>query len=90
MFPRWKLIVTGKWPSSKIQALRKSMNFYIWGIGALRIHWGLSIILKSCKKVYEVMIFDIQKYIYPIFYVQYILYYSGLFNTLWIEVKNKY
>ena len=36
------------------------------------------------------MIFDIQKYIYPIFYIQYILYYSGLFNTLWIEVKNKY
>ena len=36
------------------------------------------------------MIFDMQKYIYSIFYIQYILYYSGLFSTLWIEVKNKY
>ena len=45
---------------------------------------------KIIKKVYEVMIFDMQKYIYSIFYIQYILYYSGLFSALWIEVKNKY
>ena len=43
----------------------------------LRIHWRLSTILKTSKKLYEVMIFDMWKYVY----------FESVFNTLYIEIK---
>ena len=46
----------------------------------LRIHWRLSAILKTRKKVYEVVLFDMLKYVYS----------ESLFNTLDIEIKYKH
>ena len=45
----------------------------------LRIHWRLLTILKTSKKVYEVMFSDMEKYEYS----------QNLFNTLYIEIKHK-
>ena len=45
----------------------------------LRIHWRLSTILKTSKKVYEVMFFDMLKYVYSV----------SVFNALYIEIKQK-
>ena len=45
----------------------------------LRIHRRLSMILKTNNKVYEVMFFDIQNYVYS----------ESVLNTLHIEIKQK-
>ena len=47
---------------------------------SLRTHWRLSAILKITKKLHEVIIFDIQKYVYS----------ESVFNSLYIETKRKY
>ena len=44
------------------------------------MHLKFSTILKTSKKVYEVMFFDMQKYIYS----------ESVFNTLYIETKHKF
>ena len=45
-----------------------------------RTHWRLSTILKITKELHEVIIFDIQKYVYS----------ESVFNSLYIETKRKY
>ena len=49
---------------------------------ALKIHfkYRLSTILKTIRKVYQVMFFDIQKCVYS----------ESLFNMLHIKIKSKY
>ena len=42
----------------------------------LRIHWRLSTILKTSKKLYEVVLSGMQKYVYS----------ESIFNTLYIEM----
>ena len=62
---------------------QKYLSFYIvvnWFIvKRLRIHWRLSTILKTRKKLYEVTFFDIWKYVYS----------ESVFDTLYIEIKHK-
>ena len=53
-----------------------------WQMGlvlCLRIHQRLSMILKTSKKVYEVMFFNIWNYFYS----------ESIFSTLYIEIKHK-
>ena len=45
----------------------------------LRIHGRLSTILKASKKVYEVMFFDVKKYVYS----------ESALNTIYININHK-
>ena len=47
---------------------------------SLRIHWRYLAILKISKNVYEVMFFDLQKYLYS----------ESVLNTLYIEIKTNF
>ena len=52
-------------------------------VSMLRMHWRFSTILKTSKKVYEVMFFDMLKYVYS----ENVLIHYALRNT---NVKNKF
>ena len=57
---------------------KSTQNFH--AVSILRIHWRISMILKTSKQVYDVMFSDIKKYVYS----------ESVFSALYIKIKHKY